>query len=219
MDTGAAHEIYERAHDPARLLALSDGVFAIILTLLVLEIHVPDLSSGQSLRSALEDIRPSFVAFVISFIVVAIAWAGHRDLFALIKRSDRMLTWLNILYLFPLSILPFAASLLSRYETDAIAIGVYGACLVAVAVTRLLIWYYATGNPHLLHAPIDTRSRRAGAAFAIGPGIAYIIAVALADSFPHVSLAIYYAVPVLYFLSVALARASAPPNAAERDFT
>jgi len=113
-DERRAH--FDRAHDPARVLAVSDGVFAIVITLLVLEIHVPDLARGQSLREASHEIRPSFVAFLISFVVTAIAWAGHRDLFALIRRTDRALVWLNILYLLPLSILPFGASLISTYD-------------------------------------------------------------------------------------------------------
>ena len=99
MDDRRHRERYERGNDPARVLTLSDGVFAIILTLLVLEIQVPDLAQGQTLRDALREVRPSFVAFLISFVVVAIAWAGHRDLFALIRRTSRVLVWLNILYL------------------------------------------------------------------------------------------------------------------------
>src|SRR5215207_5476118 len=94
MDDKLQRERYERGHDPTRVLALSDGVFAIVITLLVLEIHVPDLASGQSLRAALREIRPSFVAFLISVVVTAIAWAGHRDLFSLVRRTDRALVWL-----------------------------------------------------------------------------------------------------------------------------
>jgi uncharacterized membrane protein len=212
-------ERYERSHDPSRVLALSDGVFAIILTLLVLEIHVPDLDEGQSLRSALEEVRPSFSAFLISFVVVAIAWAGHRDLFALILRTDRMLVWLNVTYLLPLSVLPFGASLLSRFETEPNAIGIYGSLLVAIALTRLAIWLYATGKNYLLFAPIDVASRRTGVALVALPGLAYFVAVVLAASAPKVSLGIFYSVPVLYFAGVAFARASSPPTAAERDFT
>jgi uncharacterized membrane protein len=59
----------ERLHDPARVLALSDGVFAIIITLLVLEVHVPELTQGQSLNQALAELRPSLTAFVISFVL------------------------------------------------------------------------------------------------------------------------------------------------------
>lgn len=118
MDEERIRQSYERAHDPSRVLALSDGVFAIIITLLVLEIHVPDLAQGQSLREALEEIRPSLTAFLISFVVVAIAWAGHRDIFSLIRRIDRALVWLNIIYLLPLCILPFGASLIARSRTS-----------------------------------------------------------------------------------------------------
>ena len=73
----------ERAHDPARVLALSDGVFAIIITLLVLEVHVPELTQGHSLNAALAELRPSLIAFVISFILAGMYWVAHRDLFAL----------------------------------------------------------------------------------------------------------------------------------------
>ena len=70
------------------MLALSEGVFAIILTLLVLEIHIPELAAGQSLAAAAREVRPSFIAFLISFVVVAIAWSGHRDLFARITLQE-----------------------------------------------------------------------------------------------------------------------------------
>ena len=102
---------FERTHDPARLMALTDGVFAIVITLLVLEIHVPELTGGESLVDAIKEIRPSFVAFTISFLAVAIAWSAHRDLFAHVRLTDRNLVWLNLLYMLPLSLLPFGAAL------------------------------------------------------------------------------------------------------------
>src|SRR5690242_13273036 len=90
-----------RRHDPSRVLALSDGVFAIIMTLLVLDVRVPELAAGQSLNQALGQVRPSLTAFVISFVLAGMYWVGHRDLFTLIRRTDRFLVWLNILYLLP----------------------------------------------------------------------------------------------------------------------
>ena len=149
MDAEIARQRYEREHDPSRVLTLTDGVVAIIITLLVLEIHVPELSNGESLTDALQEVRPSFFAFFISFVVVAISWAGHRDLFALIRRTDRLLVWLNVLYLLPLCIIPFGASMLARYEDAAIALQMYGALLLAVAATRLGIWWYATGRSRI----------------------------------------------------------------------
>jgi uncharacterized membrane protein len=219
MNDNQRLESYERTHDPARVLALSDGVFAIIITLLVLEIHVPDLAQGQSLADAGREIRPSFVAFLISFVVVAISWAGHRDLFSLIRRTDRPLIWFNFLYLLPLCLIPFGASLISRYERDATALSLYGLILVLVAVTRLCIWWYATGRTHLLFEPVDSRSRRAGLILVAIPGGIYLVGVLIAESYPRVSLAIYAAVPILYFIAITIARTTAPLESAERDFT
>ncbi len=219
MDDDRRLLIYERKNDPARVLALSDGVFAIVITLLVLELQVPDLTRGETLGEALREVWPSFVAFIISFIVVAIAWAGHRDLFSLIQRTDRALVWFNIAYLLPLSILPFGASLIARYDRDPIALRMFGILLVAGTATRLGMWVYATGRSYLLYKPVDVRTRWAGVAIAGVPGIAYAIAIAIAEEAPTASLAIYAAGPVLYFITIWLARSSAPPGSEEQGFT
>jgi uncharacterized membrane protein len=210
-------ERYERAHDPARVLALSDGVFAIIITLLVLEMHVPDLSAGQSLSDALSEVRPSFVAFLISFVVAAISWAGHRELFIFVRRMDRSLIWLNILYLLPVCLLPFGASLLSRYDTETLALQAYGVVLIAITATRLAAWLYATNRPHLLYEPLDARSRRDGVMLVAGPALAYVLAVAAAEFSSLIPMLIYAGAPALYFLGVIFVRAAAPPSAAEHD--
>jgi uncharacterized membrane protein len=198
---------------------LSDGVIAIIVTLLVLEIYVPDLHKGETLVTALRSIRPSLVAFLISFVVVAIAWAGHRDLFTVIQRTDRPLVWLNFVYLLPLCLLPFGASLISRYPSDAVALRMYGILLVVIAATRIGIWLYATSRPHLLHDPPDARFRRDGVTVVVGPAVAYVIAIVIADTSPTASMVIYGVVPIVYFLGVTFARSSAPPGSPERDLT
>ncbi len=218
MDDERRRRRFERGTDPARVLALSDGVFAIIITLLVLEIHVPELTGGQDLREALREVRPSFIAFLISFVVVAIAWASHRDLFSLIRRTDLLLVWLNILFLLPLSILPFGASLLARYDRDSTALKMFGIILMAIALTRLIMWIYATGRSYLMFSPIDARTRWVGAAVVAASAGAYAVGYFLAESYATASMAIYAAVPVLYFIGIAITRSPAPPESAERDF-
>jgi uncharacterized membrane protein len=151
---------------------LSDGVVAIIITLLVLEIHVPDLHNGQSFVDALGNIRPSLVAFLISFIVVAIAWAGHRDLFSVIRRTDRALVWLNFVYLLPLCLVPFGAALIARYPSETVALRLRGFLLVIIALTRIAIWVYATGNGHLLYGRRDPQFPRAGVTVILAPTVA-----------------------------------------------
>jgi TMEM175 potassium channel family protein len=212
-------ERYDRQHDPARVLALSDGVFAIIITLLVLEIHVPELTGGQDLREALREIRPSFVGFLITFVVTAIAWAGHRDLFAHIRRTDRALVWLNLVYLLPLSLLPFGAALISRYEQETVALTLYGVQLLLIAIARLIVWLYATNRPHLLYEPIARRTKTVGVLIAAVPAALYVLAILIAGSAPTASLWIYAGVPILYFITVFVDRSTAPPGAEEDEFT
>jgi len=211
--------LVEHLHDPARVLALSDGVFAIIITLLVLEVHVPELTEGQSLNEALGEIRPSFTAFVISFILAGMYWVAHRDLFALIRRTDRGLVWLNILYLLPLCLLPFGAGLLGRYEHEPVALRIYGLLLVAIAVMRVVIWLYATNRPQLLWARLDDRQRRARLALNLSPGLVYLLAFLVARAAPGVSLAIYAAMPVLYFLGITVLRRGRQRDREYADFT
>jgi hypothetical protein len=118
-----------------------------------------------------------------------------------------------------LSTLPFGASLISSYDKDAVALGLYGLILLLIALTRLAIWWYATGHPDLLHAPVDAQSRRAGLIVVGVAAIIYTIAIALADASPTTSLAIYAAAPVLYFIGITISRASAPQGSAREDFT
>jgi uncharacterized membrane protein len=209
----------ERLHDPARVLALTDGVFAIIITLLVLEIHVPELTQGHSLREALGELRPSLVAFVISFVLAGMYWVGHRDLFAMIRRTDRGLVWLNILFMLPLSLMPFGAGMIGRYDQEPVALRIYGLVLVAIAIMRVVIWLYATNRPHLLWQRLDARQRRAGLALNLYPGLVYLLAFLIAKAAPGLSLLIYAGLPVLYFLSITVLRGSRQRNQEYADFT
>jgi uncharacterized membrane protein len=218
-DVDSARELAERLHDPARVLALSDGVFAIIITLLVLEVHVPELTQGHSLNQALRELRPSLIAFVISFVLAGMYWVGHRDLFALIRRTDRGLVWLNILYLLPLCLLPFGAGLLGRYDQEPVALRIYGLLLVLIAFMRVVIWLYATNRPHLLWQRPDARQRRAGLAINLYPGLVYLLAFLVARRAPEVSLMIYAAMPLLYFLSITVLRGTRQRNQEYADFT
>ncbi len=218
-DRERARAAFERKHDPARVLALSDGVFAIIITLLVLDIHVPTLVGGQSLTTALDEIWPTLTAFVISFIVAGMYWVGHRDLFTLIRRTDRQLVWLNIVFLLPLCLLPFGASLVGHYEVKAVALRIYGAVLVAIAVMRVVNWMYAASRPALLWRPLSRNQRLAGIALGVLPGLLYLLAILLAGITPVISLAIYAAGPLLYFLGITGLRATRKRNQEYADFT
>ena len=89
----------ERLHSPDRIVALSDGVFAIIITILVLELKVPPHLSQESFPGLVEELRPTVVAWVASFLITGMYWVGHRDVFAGVRFVNRDLVWLNLLFL------------------------------------------------------------------------------------------------------------------------
>jgi uncharacterized membrane protein len=214
---GASRE--ERRKDQSRILALTDGVFAIIITLLVLDIHVPELSAHEHLGTAISEVRPSFISFAISFIVAAMQWVGHRDLFTLIRYVDRTIIWLNLLTLFAVCLLPFGSALLSHYYEDPLALRMFGIILIGTSVARTAMWAYATHRRSLLHEPLDRASMWSGLGLSAFPVAIYVVAFAIANISPQASLAVYASGPVLYFIAITLLRVLGPRGSAEREFT
>ena len=209
----------ERRRDPSRVLALTDGVYAIIITLLVLDIHVPTLEAHETLGTAISEVRPSFISFTIAFIVAAMQWVGHRDLFTLIRDTDRGIVWLSLLTLFTACLLPFGSALLSRYHQDSLALRMFGLILIATSLSRTIIWVYATRRPSVVHDPIDRPSYWSGLALSVFPLVIYAVAFALAGTSTGASLAVYASAPVLYFITITLLRRLAPQGSEERQFT
>lgn len=104
-------------HRLERLVFFSDAVFAIAITLLVIEIHVPSLEPGTSSAAAARELvhlLPSFVAFIISFFVIGRFWIGHHTLFSHVRRFDTRLIWPNLCFLFWIAAMPFATAFLGR---------------------------------------------------------------------------------------------------------
>jgi len=188
----------QRNADPDRLLTFTDGVFAIIITILVLELKVPDLGAGKSLRVALTDIRPTFVAFVISFLLVGMYWVWHRSAFAQVRYADLNTVWLNLLFLLPVAMVPFGASMLGEYEGDATALHFYGVVLITATLLRTVLELYLYRHPGLLWQTRDKQAKRLRLATAAAPILFYGIAMLIADWVPTLSLLLYLAVPLLY---------------------
>lgn len=103
---------------PNRIEALADGIFAVAMTILVLELHVPDLGKDLSeahLVSALEAVLPKVLSFVSGFVILGTLWIGHRHQFHYIRRSNRAILWINLVFLLAISSLPFLIALLGTY--------------------------------------------------------------------------------------------------------
>jgi TMEM175 potassium channel family protein len=219
-DQGKAQEVLERTRNPARVMALTDGIFAVIVTLLVFEIKVPQLPAGKSLPNAfLLEVWPNVLIFVISFVYTGLFWMAHRDMFNLVRGVDRGLILLNFLYLLPMAMIPYAASLLSAFSGDTLALRLYGLLLLLIALMRLTLWLYIGTHAQLLYEDVDRRTLRSGALQALTLILLSLIAVLFAAFAPGVTLAIYAGVPVLYFIAVTFMRQSAPKGSQERNFT
>jgi uncharacterized membrane protein len=197
----------QRNGDPGRLLTFTDGVFAIIITILVLDIKVPDLGSGQSFGDSLAEMRPTFIAFVISFLLVGMYWTEHRSTFNQVRYVDHNAIWLNLLFLLPVSLVPFASSAVGEYSEEATALHIYGVVLIAAMLLRLALNSYFAHHPGLMWDTSTKKSRWLTQGTTTAPLVIYVVAMLLAGSMPSVSLLLYFSIPVLYFLLVAFLKA------------
>jgi TMEM175 potassium channel family protein len=171
------------------------------MTILVLDISVPQISSshstigsaaaGTKLLKRLFDLSPKILSFGISFIILAIYWMAHHRQFHYIKHSNRALIWINIVFLMATCLLPFSTSLLGEYMDQEIAILVYGSNSITIASLLYIQWWYATTNhrSRLVDENLDpiiktTSSRRL--LFGI---IVYLIAIGI--SFVYIQLSVF----------------------------
>ncbi|WP_051813012.1 TMEM175 family protein [Kitasatospora sp. MBT63] len=144
-----------------RLLALSDGVFAIAATLLVLDVAIPAGLSPDDYRQALHDILPPLAAYGLSFLVIVEFWRGHREIFEYVGRPDTTLTRLALLELGLVALLPFPTALLSEYGDQWQSVAIYSAGVAAVDVVQLAIVLHLKAHPSILRTGLPRHVVRA----------------------------------------------------------
>jgi len=193
--------------ETVRLEAFSDGVFAIAITLLVLEIRVPgseEVSRSGGLLPALSRLWPSYIGYVISFVTIGIMWANHHSIFQHIAYSDRYFLLINVVFLMCISFLPFPTAVLAGHlansGTGRAAAAFYSGSLVLIALAYNALWWYAARRRRLLDPAADsfavrTISRR----YLVGPA-AYGLALALAFVNVWACLAVHGTLAAFYLL-------------------
>ncbi len=132
-----------------RLETFVDAIFAIAMTILVIDLKVPELTADiahSQLGPKLMELFPNFIAYFISFIMLGVYWIGHYNVAKVLRRDDRTLLWLNIGYLAVVVLVPFSTALLSRYGTEQIAHIVYGINLMLIGAFAYLQWDHVTKN-------------------------------------------------------------------------
>jgi uncharacterized membrane protein len=194
------------SNETARLEAFSDGVFAIAITLLIIEVHVPSRNHAESLGHELLRIWPSYLGYLTSFLTIGVMWINHHYVFELIGRADRTMLLLNTLLLLLIAFVPFPTAVLAQFiETDGAraAAVLYGATLTLTAIIFFVWWRYASSGRRLLHERVpddvvDDITR------AYTPGtLLYGGSAAIAFVEPWVSAALYLGIAVFYALPLA----------------
>jgi TMEM175 potassium channel family protein len=184
-----------------RLEAFSDAVFAVAITLLVLELSVP---VGDELWHELKDEWPSFAAFFVSFWVIGIIWVNHHAVIDHIARADRGVLYLNLLLLMTVVFIPFSTALLAEHlksgADEEIAAAVYSGAFLAMAISYGLLWTYITNRRELLGVALtDEEIRRTTVTFLIGNPF-YALAVVISFISPAVVLVINGLLAVYYMV-------------------
>lgn len=176
-----AFSFRQESDETDRLLALSDGVIAIAITLLVLEITVPEIPVGSPI-SVLPDLIldqwHELFGFVLSFLVIASYWVNHRRIFVHIEKHDRGVVWLNLLFLLVVAFVPFASSVFATYP-DQLGIMFLSGTLALTGFTLALLWSYASWK-QLVEEGLTSRTVEVQAARYLASPFVFLLSIIVA---------------------------------------
>jgi uncharacterized membrane protein len=186
--------------------AFSDGVFAIAITLLVLDLTIAT-AAGKHLLRALIDLWPSYLAYLTSFCTIGLVWMGHHVIVSLSPRVDRRLLKINLALLLVVAFLPFPTRLLTEFirdpQAERVAAVFYGLWLMLISITLAAMWRYISANHRLLPGDI-TQARIDRITGIFQPNIAlYASAIALALVMPQTGAVLYLIIALAGFIRTA----------------
>jgi uncharacterized membrane protein len=153
----------ETGRDRDRIVNLSDGIFAIAITLLVLDIKVPNIPEDlvtSELPAAMVSLWPNYLGYFLSFVSIAVFWTIHHSIFRPIRAYDRNLLYLNFLFLMLVAFVPFPTALLGEYGNHQLPVAIYAATLAVGRLLLTAIHWYSTRNERLLDEPQDPATMR-----------------------------------------------------------
>jgi len=184
----------------SRIEALTDGVFAIAMTLLVLNFEVPNPMEGRGameLHRTLATLWPNFLHYVESFLILAIFWIKNHQQFHFIKHSDSKLLWLNITSLLFVCLIPFTTSLVSDYGNMPIAAIVFEGNMLVAGLAYYLLWRYATKDRRLVDSNVDDRVITVYRRSSLVTPLISLAAIAVSIFHPRVGTSLYFLIPFI----------------------
>ena len=189
-----------------RLEAFSDGVFAIAITLLILEIKIPDHDAllHQSLSAYLWALWPKYFAYIFSFVVIGIFWANHHYVFKLYKRTNHIFNILNVFFLMTISFLPFPTAIFGEYINDPehrkTAVTFYALGIVLPSLAWLIMWLYASHKKRLIDERLSKRFVQYLTRVFFLSNLLYITALVVSGFSPLASIILTIILALIYLL-------------------
>ena len=205
IDTAAAEHVPVSTN---RMESFSDGVIAVAITLLVLDIKVPPPMKGVGLAHELGQMWPNYAAYVTSFVTIGIIWINHHAMVSRLREADHMILMLNIFLLLTIGILPFATALMAAYlrqpNGEHVAAAVYGGAFLVMAIAfSMLNRHILLRKPHMLIEELPEALRRTILRRSTSGVFPYVLAVALAPVSAYLTLAIAAALATFYAFPIA----------------
>lgn len=186
-----------------RIESLCDCVFSIVMTLLILDIRIPQMPPEQAhalLPETLALLWPKIVSMVVSFIVLGVYWVGHHTQFHQIRRMNRTALWLNIFFMLTIAFIPFSASLIGQYPQEQIVVLVYGFNHMLAGSLIYAHWVYATRKHRLVDPDIPPLLVKAiKSRIALGL-LVTLIAMGVSFVNPFISILLYIGIALFYLL-------------------
>lgn len=182
----------------ARLESLTDGVFAIIMTILVFNISVPELIlfaegeyAAERLSNRLLDLWPDLLAYIVSFVTLSVYWVAHHRIYRWIVNVDRPMIWINISFLMTIGLIPFSTNLLTQYRDQQISIFVYSFNSILAGMIIYSLYRHAKENLELVDKRIHISTRNASGRRILATILTYSIAIAFSFIYLPVSLFLF----------------------------
>jgi uncharacterized membrane protein len=184
-----------------RIMFFSDAVMAIAITLLAIDLKVPEIAASAAaaeLPRSLSELGPQFLSFLISFFVIGIYWMSHHRYFRFIKRYDGGLIVLNLLFLLFIVLMPFVASLFGQYYYLPLGMSVYAAAVAATGLSMGALWWYASYRYRLVDEHLDKQFIRARS-LAMAVPLLFLVSIPFAFFSRTLAIAIWCMLPLVSF--------------------
>jgi uncharacterized membrane protein len=202
-----------------RIEALADGIFAVAMTLLVLDVKLPNdmvFATSDELLAHLLAVGHTFLIYLVSFIVLGMFWVGHHAQFHFVRYVDHTLLWLNLFFLFGITSIPFATDLLGDYHALRLPYLLYGYKLLILTLLLIAQILYLRRHPELAHPSLTPWIARRIVGRALVFAVIPIVSMLVVDYNANLALYLYFLLPVIHFLPGRIDQGG-PDGAADND--